>query len=244
VDAVFPELIVIVGVFTAFFIKGFSGFGTALLLMPLFTMLFDADSALPTTALFDMIAGFVLIISVRKNIQWLFVFKTTIALFVGAYFGILFLSIIPHYILGKIIGFGLLAFIIILLLQKDNGLKKLQKKTSSWHYFAAALSGFSGGLIGVSGPILAVYVKVRHSKEFFRTQLIAVFFFGSVWRLLLFYLHGFQIAFNFYQSTFLVLILLAGLWLGQHINLKVNESLFNRIIAAILLIPTVKLLFF
>ena len=238
------ELIVIIGVFAAFFIKGFSGFGTALMLVPLFTMLFGPRSALPTTALFDMIAGFILIISVRKDIQWPFVMKTTAALFVGAFIGVMFVSVIPHDILSKIIGFGLLIFIIVLLVQKNNGLFMKETSTSAWHYFVAALSGFSGGLIGVSGPILAVYMKVRHQKDFFRTQLIAVFFFGSMWRLLLFYLHGFHIAFGFSQSAFFVLILLAGLWVGQHINLKVNEAVFNRVIAVILLIPTVKLLLF
>ena len=65
----FQQLIVIIAVFIAFFIKGFSGFGTALLLMPLFTMLFGAKSALPTTALFDVIAGLILIISVRHKIN-------------------------------------------------------------------------------------------------------------------------------------------------------------------------------
>jgi uncharacterized membrane protein YfcA len=238
------ELIVFIGVFTAFFIKGFSGFGTALLLVPLFTMLFGPKSALPTTALFDMIAGFILIISVRNKIEWPFVIKTTAALFVGAFIGVLFLSVIPHYILSKIIGFGLLVFIVVLLLQKNNGLSVKEYSTSYWHYFIAALSGFSGGLIGVSGPILAVYMKVRHKKDFFRTQLIAVFFFGSMWRLLLFYWHGMHIAFGVSQSAVLVVILLAGLWVGQHINLRVNETIFNRVIAVILLIPTAKLLFF
>jgi uncharacterized membrane protein YfcA len=172
------------------------------------------------------------------------VLKTTMALFVGAYLGILSLSIIPQYVLGKIIGFGLLIFIIVLLLQKDNGGAVKDKPISKWQYLVAALSGFSGGLIGVSGPILAVYVKVRHTKDFFRSQLIAVFFFGSIWRLALFYLHGYHIAFGFIQSLLLVLILLAGLWVGHHVNFKVNESAFNRIIAVILLIPTVKLLLF
>ncbi len=238
------ELIVIAGVFAAFFIKGFSGFGTALLLVPLFTMLFGPKSALPTTALFDMIAGLVLIISVWRQIQWSFVLKTTIALFIGAFIGVLFLSIIPHSILSKIIGFGLLSFIIVLLMQKNNGLEVEKHSISNWHYFIAGLSGFTGGLIGVSGPVLAVYMKVRHNKDFFRTQLIAVFFFGSMWRLLLFYWHGFHIAFGVEQSAVLVIILLAGLWVGQHVNLKVNEVAFNRVIAVILLIPAAKLLLF
>jgi uncharacterized membrane protein YfcA len=65
-----------------------------------------------------------------------------------------------------------------------------------------------------------------------------------MWRLFLFYIHGFHIAFGLSQSAILIVILLAGLWVGQHINLKVNERIFNRIIAIILLIPTAKLLFF
>jgi len=237
------ELIVIIGVFTAFFIKGFSGFGTALLLIPLFTMLFGAKSALPTTTLFDVIAGLFLIISIRNKILWPFVIKTTAALFLGAFIGIMFLSIIPYYILSKIIGFGLLVFVIILLLQKNGRMENGQiEKTSKWQFLMATLSGFSGGLIGVSGPILALYMKVHYNKDFFRTQLIAIFFFGSIWRLILYYLHGLHIAFDIYQILVLTFVLTIGLWVGQHVNLKVNENHFNRIIAVILLIPIVKLL--
>ncbi len=238
------ELIVIIGVFIAFFIKGFSGFGTALLLIPLFTMLFGAKAALPTTALFDIIAGFILIISVRHKIFWPFVAKTTAALFLGAFIGVSCLSLIPHFILGKIIGFGLLIFVIVLLLQKKGGNAKEEGKTSKWQFLVATISGFFGGLIGVSGPILAVYMKVRYNKEFFRTQLIAVFFFGSIWRMILYNIHGFHIAFNIYQIAILIFVLLLGLWVGRHIHLKVNENLFNRIIAVILLVPIVKLLLF
>ena len=237
------ELFVIIGVFIAFFIKGFSGFGTAILLIPLFTMLFGAKSALPTTTLFDMIAGLILIISVRHKILWPFVIKTTAALFLGTFIGVMFLSIIPHNILSKIIGFGLLIFVIILLFQNNGQKEKIKEdKPSKWQFLMATLSGIFGGLIGVSGPILVIYMKVHYNKEFFRTQLIAIFFFGSIWRLSLYYIHGLRVAFNIYQIMILTVVLLLGLWVGQHVNLKVNENIFNKIIAVILLIPIVKLL--
>ena len=56
----------------AYFIKGFSGFGPALVIVPLFTLLYDAPSALLLAAVFDVFAGGILLRSVWKEIDWKF----------------------------------------------------------------------------------------------------------------------------------------------------------------------------
>ena len=74
-------------VFTAYFIKGFSGFGPALVLIPSLTLLFNAETAISASTYFDIIGGIILFISVRKSIDWKFVIPITLLLFIGAYFG-------------------------------------------------------------------------------------------------------------------------------------------------------------
>ena len=79
-------------VFAAYFIKGFSGFGPALLIIPTFTLLYDPYLALSYSGIFDFIAGISLIGTVYKSINWKIVLPITFFLLLGAYLGIFFFS--------------------------------------------------------------------------------------------------------------------------------------------------------
>lgn len=240
------EIIALLAVFVAFFVKGFSGFGPALVLIPSLTLLYDPETAITASALFDLIAGPILFVSVRKRIDWKFVISVVIFLFVGAYFGALLLQSFSTEILKRIIAVGLMVFIIILILQKKQTDIQVStnKRMKMLRYPIALISGFSGGLIGISGPLLVVYMKLIYKKIYFRDQLIAIFMLGAGWRLLLY--RSYQIKFNLDWITLglMICFLLIGLWLGKRYHSKVNERKFNRIVALILLIPTINLLIF
>ncbi|MEJ2543245.1 MAG: sulfite exporter TauE/SafE family protein [Calditrichaceae bacterium] len=233
-----------IAVFTAYFVKGFGGFGPALILIPSLTLLFNAETAISAATYFDIIAGIILFIYIRKSIDWKFVIPITLLLFIGAYFGANLLKTIPTQFLEKIIGYGLILFSLILILQKDNEDKPVKQSTmrrvTSFPF--ALMAGFTGGMIGITGPLLVIYMKLNYRKSYFRTQLIAIFAFGAIWRFALYRMH--HIAFNMDLALIIILtiIMLLGLWIGQNLHFKVNERNFNRIIALILIIPAISLL--
>lgn len=232
-------------VFTAYFIKGFSGFGPALVLIPSLTLLFNAETAISASTYFDIIGGIILFISVRKSIDWKFVIPITLLLFIGAYFGANLLETISTQLLEKIIGYGLILFSGIMIFQKqneDNEPAKQSKFKRLMSFPIALLGGFSGGMIGISGPLLVIYMKFNYKKSYFRTQLIAVFAFGAIWRFALYRMHHISFDMDLVLIVILTVIMLIGLWVGQHLHFKVNERNFTRIIALILLIPAVSLL--
>lgn len=231
-------------VFTAYFIKGFSGFGPALILIPSLTLLFNAETAISASTYFDIIGGIILFISVRKTIDWKFVIPITLLLFIGAYFGANLLKTISIQLLEKIIGYGLILFSLILILQTDNEDKPVKqsnlKRIISLPF--ALIAGFSGGMIGITGPLLVIYMKLNYDKDYFRDQLIAIFAFGAIWRFGLYRMHGIHFEMNMIVIIVLTIFMLIGMWLGQYLQLKVDEKNFTRIIALILLIPAISLL--
>jgi uncharacterized membrane protein YfcA len=233
-----------IAVFAAYFIKGFSGFGPALILIPSLTLLFNAETAISASTYFDIIAGIILFISVRKSIDWKFVIPITLLLFVGAYFGAKLLKTIPTPLLEQIIGYGLILFSLILILQKENEAKPvMQSRIKRIISLPIALmAGFSGGMIGISGPLLVIYMKLNYNKNYFRDQLIAIFAFGAIWRFALYRMHHIAFDMDFMVIIILTVIMLLGLWVGQHLHFKVNERNFTRIIALILLIPAINIL--
>jgi uncharacterized membrane protein YfcA len=55
-------------------------------------------------------------------------------------------------------------------------------------------------------------------------------------------MHHIAFDMDFMVIIILTVIMLLGLWVGQHLHFKVNERNFTRIIALILLIPAINIL--
>ena len=87
-EIIFGMLVIII----AYFVKGFSGFGPSLVIVPFITLLYDPPSALVLAAFFDFFAGCILVYSVRKDIRWPFVLSVFIALGAGTVFGTFYVS--------------------------------------------------------------------------------------------------------------------------------------------------------
>lgn len=229
-------------ILTAYFVKGFSGFGPALIIVPFFALLYDPPSALVIAAMFDFIAGVILTITVRKEIRWSFVLSVFVALGIGVIFGSLLLGKIPVEGLKKLIGAILLLFALLILFQKNGEGFKSKRKYRFLKYPAAFAGGFLGGLVSMSGPPIIIYMKMMYDKSFFRTQLIAIFMLGTAWRYIMFIYHEIPMNIPLYNLVIYFFCLLAGLWIGSHLHVKVNEVVFNKTVALILLIPASGLL--
>jgi uncharacterized membrane protein YfcA len=229
-------------ILVAYFVKGFSGFGPALIIVPFFAIIYDPPSALVIAALFDFIAGVILVFTVRKDIRWSFVLSIFAVLGCGVVVGSLLLDYIPVDDLKRTIGGILLIFSLLILFQK-NGKEGINKqKLRYFKYPSAFLGGFLGGLVSMSGPPIIIYMKMMYQKSFFRTQLIAIFALGTGWRYLLFLFHDVPVSIPLQSLIVYFFCLLAGLWLGSHLHVKVNEVVFNKTVALILLIPSFGLL--
>jgi uncharacterized membrane protein YfcA len=100
-----------------------------------------------------------------------------------------------------------------------------------------------GGLIGITGPVLIIYLKLRHKKDYFRTQVIAIFFFGAIWRYFIYILNGIKANISGDNLLLLGITMSVGLFLGYKTHISVNEKRFNQLIACALIIPAIHLLY-
>jgi uncharacterized membrane protein YfcA len=229
-------------ILTAYFIKGFSGFGPALIIVPFFTILYDAPSALLLAAVFDMFAGATLIHAVRKEMDWRFVLTIFTVLGLGTIVGSSLLGYVSVGVLKKLIGAVIFIFSLVILFQRNGELVNEKTNHKKFKYPASFLSGFLGGLVGMSGPPLIIYMKLNYPKAFFRAQLIGIFFLGTAWRSLLFIYHEIPMNIPYLSLIIFFLLMFIGLWLGGKLHIKVNETTFNKIVALILFIPAFSLL--
>ena len=229
-------------ILVAYFVKGFSGFGPSLIIVPFFALLYEPVSALLLTAVFDFLAGGILFLTIYKKINWPFVLSVFIALAAGTWLGSFLPGTLPAGLLKKIIGAVILLFTLMILLQKQETAAALKTDGKWLKYAAGFLSGFLGGMVSMSGPPLVTYMKLAYQKDFFRTQLIGIFLLGTAWRSFLYVWHGLPLHIPPLSLVIFFVFLLIGLALGNRIHLHVNEMTFNKIVAVILLIPAFSLL--
>jgi uncharacterized membrane protein YfcA len=233
----------------AYFIKGLAGFGPALLIVPFFTLFAGVELALPASAFFDVLAGTILLSQVYRQIHWQFCFPLMLAMGLGSFTGAQLVFYVPlEWIRG---GMGIFILLFALFLwtsasRQNHSSGVPQKHTSPARYWYGTLTGFvggiCGGMIGMSGPPVIMYMKRVYSKDFFRTQLIVVFMVENLVRLLVYQKYQLLGPGQGIILLFCLVPLVIGLWLGSHLHLRISERHFNRTVALILLIVSIKIL--
>lgn len=231
----------------AYSIKGLTGFGPALIIVPFFTAIIGVQYALPASAIFDAVAGLLLLITVYKKISWKFCLPLMLTMAIGSFIGANAVFWVPRGLIIILIGVSILSFAIYLWIQQPR--KQLKGNTENKKVLTgAAIAGFfggiSGGLIGMSGPILVVYLKYFFPKDFFRNQLIVIFLAENLVRTFIYYKGGLL---GFQESKFLFLclpVLILGLWIGNILHMHISEKLFNRVVSLILILVSIKIIIF
>ena len=235
-------LLALIFILAAFFVKGFSGFGPALIIVPSFTLLYNPIAAISLSSLFDAIAGILLLLTVFKTVNWKFVFPTSFFLVLGAYVGVSLLGLISVGLLKILIALIVCVFIYILISGSGLNFSFVKNRGRIFLFGLAAITGIFAGLSGTGGPILVIYIKLKHKKDEFRSQIIAIFAIGAVWRLFLYEYNGLLPQFEF--NTFIMIVfVIVGLSIGHAFQRNVNEQRFNKYVAIILIIPVMTLVF-
>jgi len=231
----------------AYILKGLTGFGPALIVVPFFTVAVGVEYALPASAIFDAIAGFILLSTVYKQISWKFCIPLMIAMAVGSFIGANAVFGVSPALIRILIGSFIFLFGVYLWTEKGKSShESIPDLTTVSPGGAAAgfFGGISGGMIGMSGPIVAIYLKYFFQKDFFRSQLIAIFLVENIVRTFI-YIKGGLINFqNVNLLLYCLPALLIGLWLGHKLHLQISERLFNRVVSVILISVSVKLVLF
>ena len=235
-------IVALLVILAAYFLKGLSGFGPALIMIPFLTIIYDPATAIVITAFLDFLAGFVLVPQIRKNIAWPFVVPIIISMGIGAVFGAYLLGQLPVTTIRQIMGIAIGVFALYLLIQK-NGNQHTTDHSGIVKYPVGLLSGLFGGLLGISGPPIVIYMKMFYDKAFFRSQLIVIFLFGSGWRLILYYLNQININLDWTLFPIFVITMILGVFIGNKIHIKISEIVFTRLVAIIIFLTAIRMLF-
>lgn len=245
-----PFLIAALAVGFAQIVKGVTGFGSALVAMPVLVMLFGPRDALPLMAGVDALAGLVLLPGVRRLVDWKLVGAVFIPLCAGQVVGTTLLLAVPERPIAMTLG--------VLVLLLGGGLTA-NPVPSGWGELdampeesgailplgiaAGTVGGVLQGTIGAAGPPIVAWVRRYFSDAFGRAQLIAVFTMGALALVLQLAVVRGDLAATAPKVGVLAVPMLAGALLGQWLAPRLPREAFGRVVGVLLILAGLALLF-
>jgi len=173
--------------FAGGFIQGLTGFGSALVTIPLATFLVPLPFALAVFAIVDFANGLRLGLENPKNAILGEIARMVPFMLVGIVTGTTLLVNLPRNASLVALGIFVLTYAVYSLSRRGA----LATISRNWAYFAGFCGGLSGTLFGAGGPPYAIYLSHRAlSKERFRATMTLTTIFSIGLRLVAFAVTG------------------------------------------------------
>jgi uncharacterized membrane protein YfcA len=173
--------------FAAGFIQGLTGFGSALVSIPLATFFVPLPFALAVFAVVDFVNGLRLGLENPKNAILGDIARMVPLMIVGIVTGTTLLVNLPRQASLTALGIFILCYAIYSLSRRGGP----ATVSRNWAFFAGFCGGLSGTLFGAGGPPYAIYLSHRPlTKEQFRATMTLTTIFSIGLRLIAFAVTG------------------------------------------------------
>lgn len=218
----------------AYVVRGLTGFGSALIAVPLLVQFLPLQFVVPFMMALDFVASFMLGGSQRKHIVWGELKWLLPASMAGAVLGLYLLLRLPHDFLLLGLGVLVMAFGLrnVLNLHGD-------KPISRWWALPAGLIGGSvSAMFGTGGPPYVIYLSHRlRDKSLLRATFSGLFVIDGGFRLVVFLVTGLLLQPNMLTAWLVALPLAAlGLYIGHKAHLGISNAQMLRLVGVLLLI--------
>ena len=219
--------------FAGALIFGITGFGSALITIPLATHFVPLPFALALFAICDLAAALRVGLENPKNAvraEWHRLLPMILA---GTALGVTLLVNLPKQTAMTALGAFILAFALYSLFPK-----KIEKQVAvGWGWLAGLAGGITSTLFGAGGPPYVVYLSHRGlSKEQFRATLGLTTMTSISLRVLAFLITGLLLDLQVWlTAVFAVPAILLGIWVAQRIYLRISRDALMKAVAVMLL---------
>jgi hypothetical protein len=224
---------IIVVVFFAAFIQSLSGFGFAITIMPLLTIVAGLQTAAPTVALAALTVYTINLIRYRRAINFREVLRLGIAAAFGVPLGIWVLTNVDETVVKQIMGLILIAYALYALIRPTSS----WVPSNRWVYPAGFLSGCLAGAYNAPGPPVIVYGSLRQwPRDEFRAVLQALFFVNGALVVTSHLIAGWVTTQVLTSFLWALPALALGILAGSRVDRRVDRSHFRKIVIAMILI--------
>ena len=163
--------------FVAGFIQGLSGFGSALLAMPLLTIFIDVKVAVPLCILNSFLITSYLSFKLKDYMEIKKILPLVAGSLPGIYLGIAFLKSMDADLIKILLGLMIVSYCFYTLVFRPAP----RKVHRAWAYIAGFATGFIGSAFSAGGPPTIIYTTLTGwSKNHIKATLTGFFFIGNI----------------------------------------------------------------
>ena len=221
-------------------VQGLTGFGSALVAIPLLCLLIDIKQAVPLCSLNGMVITTVLFIQLRKQAD----LRKVIPLFVGSipgvFIGATLLKSVDSGLIKTFLG-------ILLIVYSLYSLKATPRKTELhriWGWVAGFLSGAIGAAFSAGGPPTIIYTTLNGwTKDEIKATICSAFFFSVFLIIFAHALNGLTTRTVITRFIFSCPFVLTGTITGAALYRRLPEKNYLQLIYIFLIIMGVMLIF-
>ncbi len=215
------------------FVQGVTGFGSALMAMPLLSLFIDVKIAVPLCTLNSVVITTFLALRLKKHLDRKKIFPLCLAAIPGMIVGVTLLKKVSSDNLSIALGILLILYSCYFLMFKIRP----RKVPSIWAYLAGFSSGAIGAAFSAGGPPAIIYVTMNDwDRDEIKATLSGFFLFNSYMGATAHAVSGLTtgtvLTFFLYSAPFV----LVGTMLGSLCYGRIERSFYLKVIFAFLIL--------
>lgn len=237
-----PSLLLLVAliVFVAILIQAASGFGLALVSMPLLVSAVGIRTATPLVALVGATAEIILLLRYRHDLRFQAVKRLVAASVIGIPLGVFLLRRVEADIITAVLGVVIIGYALYGLL----GPSLPALTWPAWAYGFGFVGGVLSGAYNTSGPPVIIYGTCRRwPPAAFKGNLQAYFLLNSAVTFTAHSLSGNFTAVVWRHYLWALPAVLLGIWLGLRLDGRLNPVHFRQFVLVLLTFLGLRLIF-
>lgn len=215
------------------FVQGLTGFGSALVAIPLLSLIMDIKAAVPLCMLSGLIITGYLAVQLRQHLDKQKILPLIIGSIPGIFVGVTLLKEVDSNVIRSCIGFLLISYSLYNLLAHPRPLNP----PKTWGYVAGFLTGAIGAAFSAGGPPTIVYTTLTSwKKDEIKATLTGFFVLNGI---LTATVHAFTGVSTLETAQFFAVtapFVLLGTVYGARVSGRVNRKTYLQIIYGFLIV--------
>jgi hypothetical protein len=218
-------------IFLAAFIRGFTGFGLAVVGVPLLSLFFAPAEIVPSIMILAILAGAQLIPKIWRRVDWKLLAPTVLGCAIGTPLGTWLLAGVSANLMRVLIGGAVLAAAMAMQL----GFKFKQRPQAGVSAGFGAVAGLTGGAAAMPGPsVIFLFLAVPGAHEVGRASLVLFFQASQIMSAVSATFGGLMQIHSLLLGALLVPAMLVGNWLGDRVFDKASAKAYRTSVVLLL----------
>lgn len=216
----------VLAVLVAGVLRGFSGFGAGMILVPSLSLLYSPIIAVVTVVLLEIIPSIQLLPNAIANCQWRSVIPMSLAAVVTIPLG----SFVLVYTDPDVMRSGISVLVLLCVVVLATGWRYKGEYTARESIATGFTSGLIGGATSLGGlPVILYYLSGTNTNAVTRASIVVFLVVTTLVSVVTYFSHGIVTSDVVQRTAWLAPFLVIGIWIGGYLFGKVSDSFFRAV---------------